>query len=189
MFGLPLTQEQFLSSVNDSKDFVRSYLQSTHPEIKYYALWNDYHNEVVVPYKRFRDMFSQYGFKFIDQIDFSTFTSEIEKQHVNIIYSHCYHADDEAIEFSDRLVFSDEFIRAFPLPCSKVIDLSVCNPAMIDTKLRAQRSHLVVKSVRKNIGLALWIYFYSHVFSCIIEKDLKYYGHALECAMNKIFNK
>lgn len=191
LFCLPLSQAEFDSdNANSVKHFVREHLPLNKPtENKANELWEVYQNEVVKPYEKFKQQFSKFGFHFIESVTFDVFKNQLDKHTVLIIFSHCKTGKDEAIEFYDRLVKSNEFIAAIPLNYDKVLDLSVCNPTFTASELKTKRKMMVVKSSSKSISFIYWLYFYSITFEIIYKNKVNYYSNALEQTISKLFAK
>ena len=189
MFCLPLSESDFDSDRENSvKHFVREHLPVNKPkEFQTNTLWNIYQQEVLSPYKKFKEQFSKLGFNFLEAVSFDDFKNNFIKYHVCILFTHCTTGDYEAIEFYDRLVATDEFIDAIPNMCDKVIDLSVCNPKKIVDTIKIKRKMIVIRSSNKSISFMMWLYFYSILFEIIFKNEIQFYSNAFEQAISKIF--
>lgn len=192
LFCLPLSNVEFqLDKQNSQKHFVREHLPINKPvENRDNKLWEVYQQEVVKPYKDFEKQFSKLGFHFIDSVTFDMFKNQLDKYKVMIIFSHCKTGTEEAIEFFDRLVETNEFVSAFPEDYNKVVDLSVCNPKVTANRLKMEREKMLVKSsIGKSISFIYWLYFYSVAFDVIYKNKVSSYSQVLEQTIKKLFTK
>lgn len=189
MFCLPLTIEQFYSDLmNLSKDFVRELLSSYKEDGVNYN-WSNYFSNVIKPYQKLKKQFERYGFVFHESVTLENFKNIINNFHVNILFSHCKHDKNEAIEFFDRLVYKDEFVDSIPRTYNKVIDLSVCNPEQTALELKDKRRLAIVKSSNISIKINYWLYFYGILFDIINKRKVKFYSNALELAISQFNQK
>lgn len=188
MFCLPLNEAEFNSDkTNLKKHFVREQIPFDKPEVwKKEAVWDDYFKEVVVPYKKIKQQFADYGFSFKENVKFQDFSDCISSYKVNIVFSHCKIGENEAIEFFDRLVTAEELVESIPLTFNGTIDLSVCSPINTAALLKDKRRMAVVKSSDKTIGFIYWLYFYAIVFKVIKQGGVKFYSNALESAIEQL---
>ncbi|HVX00994.1 MAG TPA: hypothetical protein VHA52_11240 [Candidatus Babeliaceae bacterium] len=135
--------------------------------------------EIVDPYYMFKNYFRRHGVIFLENGTFNQFVDIVNSKlpEVLILIAHCKDGgipETESVEFFDKMVLSDDFLRAPFIPYPLVLDLSVCKPLYLRKKMEIIHSNYSIFTSNNIKDLTIWLYTYSQIIAKMLKEHTKY---------------
>lgn len=164
-FSIPTTREAFFHALRNPER--RDFIPNCCPD------WQDYHFQIASYMERLVPSLETLGTSVERDLTLRGFGALLRRaQHpVIILFSHWR---SDAVEFADGIAPLPAIIREVPDSFRGIIDLCVCHPDSLATRLRDGWPHSVVKFTGVKTTPALWLYIYLVIMKILNEEDTTY---------------
>ena len=176
-FTIPLTQEQFFSQRDDAeKDFVRNCCSN----------WAKYQFEIIKTIDNVVPQYEQLGVRVLNRFNVDNITPCFKPGFKHFIL--VAHWLNNKVEFYDRMANFEEVAELIPEEFDGIIDLCVCTPIELVTRIKQIRPNSSVRFNQTPSSLIYWLYYYLIFFKYIAVNDVSF-NKAFECVTKELLKQ
>jgi hypothetical protein len=161
--GIPTSRECFEKARGSDR---------SHYAKRFLGGWEQYYDLLGADLQRMERLLRRWGVTMAVDASVDSFADLFTRGFdVVILFSHW---DKGAVEFSDGLSPVPAIVQRIPAAYAGLLDLCVCHPLDLVSRLHSERPALVVKYTAAEAAPDFWVRFYEIVFHQLHSRDLTY---------------
>lgn len=161
--GIPTSEDGYRRSLHSPEEsFVRRH-----------GTYDRYWHEIVRPFQLLAHDVKRFGVRLVRDLTLDHFGSlcRDEDVHVVILFSHW---DESGVELYDGFASTDRIIERVPDQGSAVLDLCVCHPCELVSRLHAERNAYLIYFRNIEAKPRFWLRFYPALFRSLHRRPNNY---------------